>query len=116
MSRVLVMFTASAQHGGRTRDGIDLALALLAFDHQVGVLFIDDGVGMLVPDQATAVLGLPDCSRALAALAHHGAFPVAASADCLVARGIGATAIEVERLETAALASFLAEFEHVQRV
>ncbi|MGD9585160.1 MAG: DsrE family protein [Lysobacterales bacterium] len=116
MSRILVVFASSAQRGGRTRDGLELALALLAFEHEVGVLFIGDGVGMLVPDQAWGELGLPESGRALAALAHHGAVRVAASAACLAARGIRATGIPVERLEAAALADLVAEFAHVQRV
>ncbi len=115
MSRILVMFTGPAQGDGRTRDGLDLALALLAFDHEVGVLLVGDGVSLLVPEQAWAGLGLPESGRALAALAHHGATRVAASAACLAARGIGSTGIVVERLDAAAMADFLAEFEHVQR-
>ena len=115
MSRVLLVFSAPAQRLGRSRDGLDLALALLAFEHEVGVLFIGEGACLLAPGQDWAGIGLPETGRSLAALAHHGAVRVAASAACLAARGITDTEIAVERLDARELAEFVAGFAHVQR-
>ncbi len=41
------MFRHGPTHAARVRDGLDLALAALAFDHEVGVLFTGEGEALL---------------------------------------------------------------------
>ena len=45
--RVLVVFREGPAQAARVRDGIDLALAALAFDHEVDVLFLGAGAELL---------------------------------------------------------------------
>lgn len=113
MSRILIVFTSAAFQGGRARDGLDAALAAISFDHDVGILFIHNGVNLLVSATEPKPFGLPDPGRGLGALIHHGAQTLAASVFCLQARGIEQTSIAVERLNTTALRKFIASYEHV---
>jgi len=110
---VLIIFASAPWRGGRTRDGLELALALLAFDHPLGVLFVEDGVQLLVPGQNPGPSGLAEVVRGLHALPHHGAAAMVASAACLRRRGITDTGLPVARLETAALGQFIKGFGHV---
>lgn len=113
MRAVLLIFSSAPWRGGRARDGLDLALALLAFDHPVSVLFVEDGVQLLVPGQSPGRSGLAEVARGLHALSHHGAKAMVASSDCLRGRGIAATDLAVECMEAVALGRFIKGFAHV---
>lgn len=76
MARVLVVFREGSAHAGRVRDGIDLALAALAFDHEVRVLFTGAGTALLHEEGELAAN--------LRALSYHGATAVGADADVRV--------------------------------
>ncbi|HET7845564.1 MAG TPA: DsrE family protein [Xanthomonadales bacterium] len=73
MARVLVVFREGLAQESRVRDGIDLALAALAFDHEVTVLFT--GAGAALPGEGG------ELAANLRALAYHGATVLAADAD-----------------------------------
>lgn len=111
MSRVLVVLTSPP--GSSARDGIDAALAAVAYDHLVSVMLVGDGVSLVVPGQQSQLYGQPDLLRGLAALIHHGVDEVIASAACLRARGIGETGIALRALESPQLAACFAEYRHV---
>lgn len=113
MSRILIVFASAAFQGGRARDGLDAALAAIAFDHEVGVLFIHNGVNLLASAPEPKPFGLPDLGRGLGALIHHGAQALAASDFCMQARGIKQTSIAVERLDANALKNFIGSYQHV---
>jgi sulfur relay (sulfurtransferase) DsrF/TusC family protein len=109
---VLVVITAAA--GARARDGLDAALAALAFEHRLSLLLLGDGVSALAPDQRPAAHGQADIGRGVAALAHHGAEAIAADAAALAARGIAAPA-GVRVLGADEIAPWIAEHRHVFR-
>lgn len=113
MSSVLIVIASGL--GASARDAIDAALAAIAYEHRVSVLLIGDGVSLLAPNQAPDRHGLPDLARGLAALLHHGAETLAASAQCLRERGITATAVAAAALTRADIANLIAGHRHVQR-
>lgn len=54
------------------RSGLDLALAMAAFDRDVSLLFMGDGVLQLCPGQDTGALGVKNIARLLASLPLYG--------------------------------------------
>lgn len=113
MNSVLIVIASGL--GASARDGIDAALAAIAYEHRVSVLLIGDGVSLLAPNQSPDCHGLPDLARALAALVHHGVEAVAASAECLRERGITTTAVDAAALFRADIAALVCGHRHVQR-
>lgn len=113
MSRMLIVIASGL--GSSVRDAIDAALAAIAYEHRVSVLLIGDGVTLLAPNSEPDRHGLADLARGLAAVLHHGAEVVAASAQCLRERGITETAVEAAALPSADIAALIAGHRHVQR-
>lgn len=111
MTRVAVLFSRGPGRGVDTQAGIDAALALLAFEHDVQVGFVGAGVELL----AGADHGDERAQRhrMIAALAHHGASRMLASRDCLEARGLLPRLPDIERVTRADLAHWLTEADHV---
>jgi tRNA 2-thiouridine synthesizing protein C len=96
MADILVRF-AHGPHGSmRARDGLDAALAMLAWDHRVRVLFEADGVGLVVAGQDPATAGGKDWTRAFRALALHGVDAIGIDADALAERGLSARPLLVD--------------------
>ena len=111
MKRVVVLFSRGPGRGVDAQAGIDAALALLAFDHDLQVGFVGAGVELLVgadhgDDRAQR-------HRMMAALAHHGASRLLASRDCLVARGLEPQLPDIERIDRSDFACWLSEADHV---
>jgi sulfur relay (sulfurtransferase) DsrF/TusC family protein len=113
MSPVLIVIASGL--GAAARDGIDAALAAIAYEHRVAVLLTGDAVALLTPHQAPERHGLPDLARGLAALLHHGIESLSVSADCLRDRGITSTTVEAAALSRAGIAALIAGHRHVQR-
>jgi len=101
MARVLVLFRAGPAQADRVRDCLDLALAAIAFDHDVRVLFTGDGVALVRGDDA----GL---TANLRALAFHGASAIAV--DAAFADG---GALAAQPLDADAQRAWLAAADHV---
>lgn len=90
MASILIRFAQGPHGSTRARDGLDAALAMLAWDHRVRVLFEADGVGLVVAGQDPAAAGGKDWTRAFRALALHGVDAVGIDAEALAARGLSA--------------------------
>lgn len=76
-----------APHGNSSgRETLDAALACAAFDQHVQLLFIDDGVWHLLPDQQADTIDSKDTSKMLGALAYYDISEVFADASSLQAR------------------------------
>lgn len=66
--RLLLVFRHTPYGGGLARAGLDTALACGAFDQDVAVLFLGDGVLQLQQDQEGHKIGRKDIARQLASL------------------------------------------------
>lgn len=111
MKRVAVVFSRGPWRGAEAQAGIDAALSLLAFEHDLQAGFVGAGVELLAASMV-------DDERAqrqpmIAALAHHGASRMLASAACLARRGLAAADASVEPVDAATFAAWLAEADHV---
>jgi sulfur relay (sulfurtransferase) DsrF/TusC family protein len=113
MTGLLVIIASGS--GMSARDGIDAALAAIAYEHSVSVLLVADGVCLLSAQRRPETQGLPDLARGLAALLHHGAVTIAASSECMRLRGISDSAVAVQGLGTDELSALMAGHRHVQR-
>lgn len=96
-------------------EALDLTLALAAFDHQVVLAFIDDGVWQLVAGQQPEVLGIKDFARGFRALGDYGIDTVYVERESLEARGLGEAdlLIPVQVVEGPLLSRLLEQFELV---
>lgn len=111
MKRVAVVFSRGPWRGVDAGAGIDAALAVLAFEHDLQVGFIGAGVELLAGvDEGDE---RAQRHRMVAALAHHGASRLLASRDCLQARGLLPRGAEIEQIDRAVFAVWLAEADHV---
>ncbi len=85
------------QHGPYSsrfgREGLDVALLGLAFEHEVRVLFLGEGVWQLAPEQAPAAIGVKDHGGAWRSLVAHGVGGIYVAAQALVERGLAADAL-----------------------
>lgn len=111
MKRVAVLFSRGPGRGTDAQAGIDAALALLAFEHDLQVGFVAAGVELLAgADQGG---DRAQSHRMIAALVHHGASRMLASRDCLDVRGLVPQLADIERIDREDFANWLAEADHV---
>ncbi len=89
MSQSLLIISRQAPWAGpRAREALDIALAGGAFDLPVAMLFLDDGVYQLAPDQRPAHLQQKDLQANLQALPMFGVEDLYACARSLPERGL----------------------------
>lgn len=103
MSRVVVVFRAGPAEALRARDCLDLALAAIAFDHSVRVLFTAGGAALLRGADS-------ELSANLRALAFHGAEAIGVDAALAVP---GDPVLAAEPLDDATRSAWLAAADHV---
>jgi tRNA 2-thiouridine synthesizing protein C len=115
MARVLVVFSQPPHGGTRAREGLDLALAAIAFDHEVSVYFCGEGIGLLRSGQDTRGALLKDWCRAFRALPVHGLHRAGAASVDLNAQDVspGALLLDVQSLVADEAARWLAEADVV---
>jgi tRNA 2-thiouridine synthesizing protein C len=87
MKKTILFILQHAPHGNSSaRDSLDAALACAAFDQQVQLLFIDDGVWHLLPEQQSEAIDSKDTSKMLGALGYYDINDVFADAFSLHTR------------------------------
>ena len=109
--RVTFVLDDAPLAGARARERLDLVLMGLAFDLEVSVLFMGDGVWQLVnPDGAGDARGFV---RAYRSLELYGVSGIYAAAEALDRRGISddRLLLPVERLDAAGIRALLARQE-----
>ncbi|QHF02961.1 sulfurtransferase complex subunit TusC [Pseudomonas asturiensis] len=85
---LLIVSRQSPWSGPGAREALDIVLAGGAFDLPVGLLFLDDGVLQLLPQQNAQALQQKDLSANLKALPIFGVEDLYACALSLAERGI----------------------------
>lgn len=103
MAGVLVVFRNGPSDALRVRDCLDLALAALAFDHSVRVLFTGEGAELLRGEDR-------ELSANLRALAFHGAEAIGVDVALAVP---GAPVLAAQPLDAATRSAWLAAADHV---
>jgi len=116
--RVLVLCRSAPYGGPRARDALDLAMAFGAFEQQVALLLLGDGVLLLAGEQRPVA----EFSRSLSALSgtlpDYGIDAVHVEAKALEARGLRAAdlAVPVRALDETGIAALLASHDFVLTV
>jgi tRNA 2-thiouridine synthesizing protein C len=100
MSKSLLIISRQAPWSGPgAREALDIVLAGGAFDLPIGLLFLDDGVFQLLPEQKAAQVQQKDLTANLKALSLFGVEDIYACGDSLAERGIAPAGLNVDTLE-----------------
>ncbi len=112
---LLLVFRHPPYGNGRARAGLDIALATAAFDQPVSLLFMDDGIWQLLPDQDPAAIGAKSTEKALASLPLYDIDSFHVDQHSLDARGLQAAELagNIEPVPGDQLAAFMSGFDQV---
>jgi tRNA 2-thiouridine synthesizing protein C len=115
-SKSLLLIFRRAPYGrSLARAGYDFALAAAAFEQPVSLLFMDDGVWQLLPDQAPAAIAAKNVASTLDSLALYDIESLYADTQSLATRGLAACELRagVELIPAAALGGFIDGFDTI---
>ena len=115
MAEILLIFRRGPHDGLRSREGLDAALAALAFDHPLSVLFDSAGATLLRPAVDCADAGLSAWTMGLGALPLHGIRRCGVSEHALAVHGLRdqSLLLDAQVLDRAAAASWIAQSDVV---
>lgn len=85
--------------GPGAREALDIVLAGGAYDLPIGLLFMDDGVFQLLPEQSASAVQQKDLTANLKALTMFGVEDLYACGISLAERGMSATSLDAETLQ-----------------
>ena len=116
MAKSLLIISRQAPWSGPSaRDAPDLALAVGAFALPLGMLFLDDGVFQLAPNQQPALLQQKNLAANLQALPMFGVEDLFVAASSLAERGLDpdGLGLPVQVLDDAGLAALIDRFDQM---
>lgn len=116
MAKSLLIISRQAPWAGPgAREALDIALAGGAFDLPISMLFLDDGVFQLAPEQRPSSVEQKDLQANLQALPLFGVEELYASAHSLTERGLDASSLTLatQILDDAALRDLLQTHDQV---
>ncbi|MCF5294539.1 sulfurtransferase TusC [Pseudomonas syringae] len=113
---LLVVPRQSPWSGPGAREALDIVLAGGAFDLSVGLLFLDDGVFQLSPQQSPDALQQKDLTANLKALPMFGVEDLYVCGQSLAERGISLGALSEEMSQLTTRAELSALFDRYDEV
>lgn len=96
---MLIISRQAPWSGPGAREALDIVLAGGAYDLPIGLLFLDDGVFQLLPDQNAKALEQKDLTANLKALSMFGIEDIYACGTSLIERGIQQDAVDDEIIQ-----------------
>lgn len=116
--RILVLCRSAPYGSSRARDALDVAMACGAFDQQVSLLFLGEGVLALLRDQEPDPQLARNLAKILGALADYGISAIHADAESLKRFGLTPPqlALEVSLRQPSEMAALYAEHDIVLSV
>jgi tRNA 2-thiouridine synthesizing protein C len=91
MAKRFLFLNRRAPHGSLyAQEALDAVLVAGAFDQQVSLAFVDDGVYQLLKQQDTTGIGVKDFAPAFRALADYGINTLYVERESLAERGLSA--------------------------
>ena len=107
--RIAVVCRQPPYGSSLAREALDAAMAAAAFDQQVAMIFLGDGVWQLCRDQQPAAIGQRSLEKQLATLPLYEVDALYADADAMHQRGLDAAelSLPVTLLDTAAISALL---------
>ncbi|MGY2378600.1 sulfurtransferase complex subunit TusC [Pseudomonas sp. SDO524_S393] len=113
MSKSLLVISRQAPWSGPSaREALDIVLAGGAFDLPIGLLFMDDGVFQLAPNQNAKAVQQKDLGANLQALGLFGIDEVFTCQHSLAERGLAAPD-SAQPLDDAGIASLIDRYDQV---
>jgi len=112
----ILLICRRAPYGNElARAALDVALAGGAFEQDIDVLFMDDAVWQLLPDQDAAKIGRRNIHRTLRSMPLYGIETFYVEDASLRARRLKPSRLEgnLELLDAAALPAFVESHDHV---
>ena len=115
VKHIAIVNTKSSFNDANARESLDLALIYAAFDQQVTVLFIGDGVYQLIGKQQPKQLDSKDFLATMKAFDLYDIDNVIACSDSLQARGIDKSTIALphQAHSSCDIAKLWATYDHV---
>ncbi len=112
---LLPVFRRAPYGHGLARAGYDIALAAAAFDQPVSLLFMDDGVWQLLPDQSPAAIGAKSLASTQDSLPLYDIETLYVESASLTSRGLESSDLRdgVTPVDESDMAGFLAQFRQV---
>ncbi len=113
--RVLLVIRHSPYGSSLARASIDLALAAAAFDQDVSLLFLGDGVLQLCPDQQADAVGSRNLGRLLASLPLYDITQVYVDADAVTRYrlDLAAAPVTAQALDRQAISQLMGSHDHL---
>ncbi|WP_073526583.1 sulfurtransferase complex subunit TusC [Pseudomonas fluorescens] len=109
---LLVISRQAPWSGPSAREALDIVLAGGAFDLPIGLLFLDDGVYQLAPNQTAKAVQQKDLSANLQALGLFGIDEVFACDHSLSARGLPPP-VHAQALDSQAISQLIDRYDQV---
>ena len=116
MSRSILLVCRQAPYSGSlARAGLDIALAMAAFEQPVDLLFCGEGVLQLLPGQDTTELGARNLGKTLASLPLYGVETLYVDARSLETFGISQDSLPAgcEVIDSAAINALMQRHDHL---
>ena len=116
LQRNILVSTRHAPYGSSlARDALDVALTYAAFDQAVSLLFLDDGVLQLLPQQASDAVAQKNIAKILQSLTLYDIANVYVDEDAMQQRGLNPddSALPVTPLDAAGIAALLQQHKTV---
>lgn len=112
MQKKILFISRHAPYGSSlSREALDAVLAASAYDQDLGLLFMDDGVFQLLKNQESTALGQKSFSAMLPALSLYGVEKIYVHGESLRKRGLTITelVLDVVQLDSDAVSRLLAQ-------
>lgn len=112
---LLLVFRRAPYGRSLSRAGYDVALAAAAFEQPVSLLFLDDGVWQLLPEQHADAIGARSITRTLESLPLYDIDTLYVDSDSLAHRGLVAESLidTATPLDAAAVRELMASHRQV---
>jgi tRNA 2-thiouridine synthesizing protein C len=88
MKKYLFVLRKPAHSGSQVQEMLDIVLTTAAFDQQVGILLLDDGVFQLKNGQQPGIAGLKDTAAIFKALEIYDVHDIYTEVESLQERGL----------------------------
>jgi tRNA 2-thiouridine synthesizing protein C len=112
---VLVVIRRSPYGSSLAKASVDVVLAMAAFEQDVDVLFLGEGVLQLLPDQDSRPLGLKNIGRQLAALPLYDVSRIYVDAEATARYNLDMTEqiLDTQQLAPSEIDQLMVEYDHL---
>lgn len=113
--RMLVVIRHSPYGSSLAKASLDVVLAAAAFEQNIALLFLGDGVLQLIPHQESSALGKKNIGRQLASLPLYDIDSVYVDAEAAARYNIDLTTspVDTQSISMGEIHQLMTEFDHI---